>query len=155
MSEWSWLFSRPHGRGVLAADGQFAFNVVGTSFHQLALEYLSGKRTPNGVHRYYAAVLMPQPNNPHDRKAVAVMIHDLEVGHLERDVAPDFLRALRRRSFADAACEALIVGGWNRGGHDWGYFGVRLNISTPFKIDSAAEWQRRRGSAQPDLKSFP
>jgi hypothetical protein len=138
----NWLFSRPHERGVLAGDGEFAFHVVGTSLHQATLEYLFG-RTSTGVHRYCGALLTPQPNNPHDRKAVAVMIYDLEVGHLERDVAPDFLRALRKGGFADAACEALILGGWQRGGHDWGDFSVRLNAHTPFSISSVRKWQQR------------
>jgi hypothetical protein len=118
---------------VLAGDGEFASHIVGTSLHQATLEYLFG-RTSVGVHRYCAALLTPQPNNPHDRKAVAVMIYELEVGHLERDVAPDFLRALCKGGFADAACEALILGGWKRSGHDWGDFSVRLNASTPFRI---------------------
>jgi hypothetical protein len=127
---------------VLAGDGEFAFHIVATSLHQATLEYLFG-RTSTGVHRYGAALLTPQPNNPHDRKAVAVMIYELEVGHLERDVAPDFLRALRKGGFADAACEALILGGWERGGHDWGDFSVRLNARTPFTIYSIMEWQQR------------
>ena len=119
MGFWTWLTGRPRERGVLIGDNEFAFHVVGTSFHQTALEDLCGKRTPEGVHHYCAALLTPQPNNPHDRHAVAVTIRGIEVGHLERDVAPDFLAALRHGSFADAASEALIVGGWDRGGHDW------------------------------------
>lgn len=142
MSLWNWPFSRPRERGVLAGDGKFACHVVGTSLHQATLEYLFS-RTSTGLHRYCAALLTPQPNNPHDRKAVAVMIFDLEVGHLERDVAPDFLRALRKGGFADAACEALILGGWERGGHDWGDFNVRLNARTPFSIYPVGEWQQR------------
>ena len=142
------------GTSFLAGDEEFAFHVSGTSFHQQALEELCGRRTPSGVHHYTAALLTPQLSNPHDRKAVAVTIHGLEVGHLERDVAPDFLRALREGDFADAASEALIVGGWDRGGHDWGYFDVRLNTLLPFNINSAADWHRSSNELSKALPTF-
>jgi hypothetical protein len=142
MWPWRW-FRRPEARGFLTGDGEFTFPVVGTSFHQTTLEFLFGKSTPEGRHRYSAALLTPQPNNPKDRKAVAVIAHGLEVGYLEREVAPDFLRALRRGGFADAGCESKIVGSWNSIGHDWGYVGIRLNTNMPFIIHSAAEWHLR------------
>jgi hypothetical protein len=148
MGFWRWLTGRPRERGLLVGDNEFAFNVVGTSFHQTALEGLCGKRTRQGVHYYCAALLTPQPDNPHDHHAVAVTIHGIEVGHLERDVAPDFLAALRRGGFADAASEALVVGGWDCGGHDWGYFGVRLNAFMPFECVTAEVFERRRYAHQ-------
>ena len=144
MSVWSRLFGRPHERGVLAGDGEFAFHVVGTSLHQEALEYLCGRRTPSGVRHYCAALLQPRQNHADDPIAVAVIIDDLEVGQLEQDVAPDFLKVLSKGRFAEAVCEALIVGGWDRGGHDWGYYLVRLNTCMPFNIYSMVEWQQRR-----------
>jgi hypothetical protein len=151
---WRW-FRRPKARGFLTGDGQFTFPVVGTSFHQTTLEFLFGKCTPEGRHRYAAALLTPQPDNPRNRKAVAVIIHGLEVGFLEREVALDFLRALHNGGFADAGCEALIVGGWNSIGHDWGYVGIRLNTNMPFSIHSAAEWhQRTHRSSEPALPTF-
>jgi len=148
MGFWSWLTGRPPERGVLIGDNGFALHVVGTSWHQAALVDLFGERTPQGVHHYCAALLTPQPDNPHDRHAVAVTIHGIEVGHMERDVAPDFLAGLRRGGFADAASEAIIVGGWDRGGHDWGYFGVRLNAFMPFECVTAEVYEQRRHAHQ-------
>lgn len=130
-----------HGRGVLAGDGAFEFHVVGTSHHQAAIQGMCGGRTPEGVHHYCAALLAPQPNNPYDRHAVVVTIYGIEVGFLDREEAREFGGVLRSSGFADAACEALIVGGWDRGGHDWGYYGVRLNAILPFSLYSADEWR--------------
>ncbi len=104
----------------------------------------AGGRTRQSVHHYCAALLSPQPRNPYDHHAVAVTIYGLEVGHLDRELARDFGKALNDARFADAACEALIVGGWDRGGHDKGYFGVRLNAYTPFSLYPAREWHSRR-----------
>jgi hypothetical protein len=73
-----------------------------------------------------------------------VTIYGLEVGHLDRELARDFGHALNEARFADAACEALIVGGWYRGDGDQGYFGVRLNAYTPFSLYPASEWHGRR-----------
>jgi HIRAN domain len=142
MGLWRWLFG-PKERGVVAGDDEFQFHVVGSSYHQTTLEDICGGRTREGVHRYCAALLSPQPDNRYDRHAIAVMIHGQEVGFLDREDARDFGRILHQAGFADAACEALIVGGWYRGGHDWGYFGVRLNACLPFNVYTAREWSHR------------
>jgi hypothetical protein len=144
MGLWSRLFRARAERGVIAGDGEFRFHVVGTSHHQRALETLCGERTPTGVHYYCAALVAPQPNKPFDRRAAAVTIHRVEVGCLERDVAPEFLKALRHEGCADAVCKALIIGGWDRGGHDWGYYGVRLDACMPFSIVTATAWREQR-----------
>lgn len=140
-----WIVGRQRGRGVIGGDDEFEFPVVGTLRHQAVLEGICNGRAREGVHRFCAALLTPQPTNPHDRHAVVVTIQGREVGHLSREDASDFLRALRQGGYADAACEALIVGGWDRGRGDQGNFGVRLNACLPFRLYSAKEWRRRRG----------
>jgi hypothetical protein len=148
-----WLFGRrADARGVVIGDGEFEFHVVGTSYHQEALLEMCGKRTRQGVHRYCAALLSPQPRNPYDRHAIAVTVHGIEIGHLDREDAREFGQVLRRGAFADAACEALIVGGWDRGGHDWGYFGVRLNACLPFDMCSVEDWHAHRRHPSSGLK---
>jgi hypothetical protein len=142
----SWLWpqpQRPQGRGVLVGDGQFGFRVVGTSFHQDQLEAIAGARTRAGYHRFCGALLTPQPGNRYDRRAVAVIIHDIEVGYLDRGSAREFGKALTVSGFADIACEAEIVGGWVRGADDWGYVGVRLNACLPFNIVPARQYLPR------------
>jgi hypothetical protein len=131
-----WLFGDPRGRGTLVGDGKFGFHVVGTLPHQDDISKMCGGKTHKGIHRECNAVLAPEPSNPYDRRAVAVVVHGVRVGHLDRVAARDFQRALRASGFADVAGEAMIVGGWDRGA-DQGFFGLRLNACLPFKIEAA------------------
>jgi len=100
-------------------------------------------RRRDGTHHYCGALLASPSTSRHERHAVAVMAYGIEVGLLDPENASDFLRALRKGRYTDAACEALIVGGWDRGGHDRGTFGVRLNAQMPLKLFPAKEWHPR------------
>jgi PH (Pleckstrin Homology) domain-containing protein len=136
----------PASRGVAAViigDGKYGFPVVGESHHEAALEQLAGGRTEHGVHVSCAALLMPQPDNPYDPDAVAVFIRAQEVGYLARNVTGEFLRALTVGGYDRAACEAVIIGSWDRGAGDRGNFGVRLNACRPFRLEAAENWARR------------
>jgi hypothetical protein len=131
------------GVAAIIGDGKFGFPVVGESHHEAVLEQLAGGRTEEGVHVSCAALLLPQPDNPYDPDAVAVFIRGEEVGFLARNVAPEFLQALRAGGYDRAASEAIIVGGWDRGRGDRGNFGVRLNACRPFRLEAAENWARR------------
>jgi hypothetical protein len=133
-----------NGAAVIIGDGKFGFPVVGEEHHQDILEALAGGRRENSAHVAVPALLLPQPDNPYDPDAVAVFMRGHEVGHLARNVAPEFLRALHAGGYDRAACEAMIVGGWDRGAADHGNFGVRLNACRPFRLESAAAWARRK-----------
>ena len=136
------IFGGTSARGVVAGDGEFNFHVVGTLHHQTELEMICGGHHRASAHQYCAALLAPE-FNVHDRHAVAVVIRERQVGHLSREDAREFREALHGSRYADAACEAMIVGGWDRGGNNKGYFGVRLNARLPFRIYPAKEWHRR------------
>jgi hypothetical protein len=154
MGLFRWIIgSRLHRRGVVAGDGKYGFLVVGTLKHQATIENLCGGKRREGVHRYCAALLQPQPWNPWDRRAVVVYIHNYEVGHLDREDASDLIKALRWRRFADAVCEAEIVGGGTRGHGGTEYFAVRLNASMPFRLYSAQQWERRRARTKSSPRS--
>jgi len=130
----------------------FEYRVVGTLRHQLALEVICGGRTHYGVHCYCAALITPQDANPYDHRAVAVSIRGTPVGYLARDVVREFRQALRVGGFADVACEAMIVGGWDRG-DDFGFFGVRLNARMPFRLVGGDKyWSRGRVAAAAALE---
>jgi len=132
-------------RGALLGDGEFAFNIVGESHYQKEIASIVGGKTREGHKDYCAAVLSPEPTNPHDRKAVVVTIHNRTVGYLSRDDCDDFKRALERAGFTAAACEALICGGWLRSDNDQGDFGVKLNAVLPFRIVGPREyWAQKR-----------
>jgi Bacterial PH domain len=134
-----------NGAAVIIGDGKFGFPVVAEEHHQDILEALAGGRRESSASVAVPALLLPQPNNPYDPDAVAVFMRGHEVGYPARNVAPEFLRALQIGGYDRAACEAMIVGGWDRGGADHGYFGVRLNACRPFRLESAAAWARRKG----------
>ncbi|MDH4366146.1 MAG: bifunctional DNA primase/polymerase [Acidimicrobiia bacterium] len=105
--------------------------VVGESRYQDDLLRLTGgRRHYGGVRVSTIAQLVPEGDNRHDAGAVAVRINGLIVGHLGRLDA----RRLRplidriRAEHGQATCWAEIVGGWDRGAGDVGYFGVRLEL---------------------------
>ncbi|MGH6875935.1 MAG: hypothetical protein ACREHV_01010 [Rhizomicrobium sp.] len=135
---------RALGTGAIAGDGKFRFPVVGESHHQEALERIAGGRTKEGVNHYCAALVTPQPDNPYDPGAVAVYLRGVEVGFLDRNVAPEFAAALAAGGFASAAAQAVIVGGWDGGRNDKGLFGVYLDAFRPFRLESAEKWAARR-----------
>jgi hypothetical protein len=126
------IFGITPARGVVFGDDEFEFHVVGTLHHQTELEAICGGHHRTSAHQYCAALLVPE-FNVHDRHAIAVVIRGKQVGHLGREDAHEFREALHRDRFADAACEAMIVGGWDRGGKNKGFFGVRLNACLPFR----------------------
>jgi hypothetical protein len=138
------LLVPPRGRGVLLGDEAFQFLVVGTLQHQAELEKIAGSR--NHLLRC-AALLTPQLTNPYDPEGIAVTIHRQEVGFLPWMDGRDFRHALHMAGYAEAACEAEIVGKRDSGDGEWEYVGVRLNACLPFTIMSADDWFLKR--AQP------
>jgi hypothetical protein len=146
MNIWPFSCQRVVGRGVLVGDGAFAFPIVGESRYQRELETICGGKTKNGARDRHAALLVPEPANPYDKHAVSVRILDRTVGYLSRDVAPEFLRAMRTNGYETIVSEAIIVGGWHRRGEDDGYFGVRLNAAMPFAFVSAEEYFQQASS---------
>jgi len=133
-----------HGRGrgmltgaLIRGDGSYRCIVVGESFHQADLERIAGGRTERGANFECAGVLCPEPHNPYDRNAVCVLIDGCKVGHLPRDIAPEFRAALAAGGYAMAACKARIVGGWYRSSDDSGSFGVKLDAIIPFELEAA------------------
>lgn len=114
--------------------GEFEFEVVGESHHQDALRHLAGDHGTVSADAEYEAVLVPQDDNPHDNKAVAVYLRGLHVGHLSRDDARSFRRRLGQMKLTGqvTACDALIVGGWvDRIGKRM-HYGVQLDLK-PFE----------------------
>ena len=62
--------------------------VVGESFYREALRSLFPRQlTDGGQERLVRAALMPDPTNPHDRKAIKVVIEGQHVGHLAKEDA--------------------------------------------------------------------
>lgn len=110
--------------------------VAGEAHYQEALEAICGPRTEGGYEEYEAAVLEPEPDNPHDSNAVRVMIAGRQVGYLMREDAPKYLARLERLGVSGGAvrCNAVIRGGWYRSRSDQGQFGVSLDLPFPVQL---------------------
>lgn len=121
---------REPSAGTIKGRGDFECQVVGESHYQRALEQIAGKRTDESAELACTAHLIPEPENKHDRNAIRVDIAGLTVGYLSRDDAEELGERLRAQGLHGkvVAANALIVGGWDRGGRDVGHFGVRLDI---------------------------
>jgi hypothetical protein len=105
------------GSAILYA-GREQLEVVGESFHQSNLE-----RTVRKHGRSVEAILMPEPHNEYDANAVAILVDDLIVGHLPREVAANYQGAITQlmsRTGKSVAVTGEIVGG------DPGHFGIWL-----------------------------
>lgn len=104
-------------------------NVAGESHCQEALRELTGAGPDEEVRQDAEAVLVPEPDNPHDPNAVRVEIDGHLVGYLPRAEAVAYgptIRAVEARG-RSAACEATIAG---RGGAT-SVLGVFLRLPDP------------------------
>ncbi len=140
MGLFSWLFGSDKGSSsvtmqvadITNGPGTYSIDVVGESHYQEALESVCGGRTEDSQRLKVEAFLVPEDENPHDPKAVCVYIQEQTVGHLERETARSFREQMAKIGASRRAvkCDAIIVGGWDRGGGDRGYFGVKLDLPT-------------------------
>lgn len=63
-------------------------DVVGETFHADAIRSLFPRAIPEGGQELFLrAVLLPDPENPHDRNAVKVLISGQQIGHLSQEDA--------------------------------------------------------------------
>ena len=127
------------GMAIIIGDGQFGLKAVGTAEHQDELAQIAGGRTEEGADHVCGALLIPDPKNPYDPGAVAVVIASHVVGYLANNTAPSLKQALRAGGFIAAGCAARIVGGRERADGDKGDFGVRLDASQPFNLRPIAK----------------
>jgi len=102
------------GGGIVATvtvtTGHHGFvQVVGESHYQDSLRALAVKFGSAGV---FTARLVPEPDNPHDTNAVAVVIDDPEgdrVGYLPRPIAQSYQQRLLHHA-ATVTCPARLTG---------------------------------------------
>ncbi|MEX1253942.1 MAG: HIRAN domain-containing protein [Dehalococcoidia bacterium] len=117
--------------GDVPPGGRFRVEIVGEAHYQDVLARLAGPKTSHGVSIYKAAMLAPEPDNPHDAKAVAVRIDGLTVGYLSREQAATFHSVMAGEKWAAqpfGPVRGWIHGGWKRPG-DEGHYGVTLFLS--------------------------
>lgn len=68
----------------LEGDDSYSFDIVGESYYQDELKWIAGPKQEKGKALECEALIMHEPDNPHDRNACAVIIDDRKVGHLSR-----------------------------------------------------------------------
>ncbi len=110
-------------------EGDFSFEIVGESYYQDALGSIAGPKTEDSKEVFCEAILVCEPDNPHDSNAIAVFISDKKVGHLSRIDALAYRKSMAKR-FKDVPLvkvDAVIVGGWLRDDSE-GSFGVKLDL---------------------------
>lgn len=114
--------------------GEYEFEVVGESFYQPALRALAGDHGDDAANLETTAVVVPDDNNPHDNKAVKVLIDGHHVGHLSRDDARSYRRRLaaKKQGMVAAQCGALVMGGFIGRDGERASYGVRLDMK-PFE----------------------
>jgi hypothetical protein len=112
--------------------GWHGLKVVGETHddRQTILETLAGGKTEEACSIRVLAELRPEPENPFDPNAVAVLVEGNQVAYLARADAAKMSKTIQELG-ADGkpvTCAALIRGGWKRPGGDEGNFGVTLLI---------------------------
>lgn len=120
----------PLGLVELAPAIDEPFDIVGESKFQTEIESIAGPKTVDGANVQIPAFLMPEPENPFDPNAVAIVIADKTVGYLSRDDNEEFLEFLKDTGASGAFCGGIIEGGWKNSRSE-GHFCVRLDIEWP------------------------
>lgn len=131
-------FTRKYGRGSkydtavgsIEGPGRFDFDIVGESNYQPALKRIAGPKTEDSKRHPCVATLVLEDENPHDSMAVRVDIDGETVGYMDRRMARQYRKELTRQGIKGhrLRAQALIVGGWKRGGDDQGHYGVKLDL---------------------------
>jgi len=123
-------------------EGHDTLEVVGESHYQDDLWRLAGGFSTERIRCAVIAVLIPEPDNPHDSNAVKVLIDGYLVGYLSREDALVYLPGLRRliAFHGQIALRGVIVGGGPRDDglgmlgvfldHDPANFGLRRSQTT-------------------------
>ena len=137
---------------VLAPGGEIA-ELVGTAPYQESLEEIAGGKPESAPELEKWAHLVPEPDNPWDRNAVAVYIDARKIGYLPRESSAAYaalLTQLWADSRARAVCRAVVAGGSYKVTTPAGsvaevddeQFGVKLALAAPQHFDVTRELKR-------------
>ncbi len=97
----------------IEGDGHYDLEVVGESHYQRHLKVLTERYSKKGGDRELIVKLHYENINPHDKKAIRVVIDGGTVGYLSRKDARLFRKRIERLGFEGLviSCNAEIVGG--------------------------------------------
>jgi hypothetical protein len=142
-------------------DGDEDLEVVGESNYQDDLWALCGGSLGDRVRCDTVAVLVPEPDNPHDANAISVRIEGKVVGYLSRQIAATYvvgLTAVMARSGAHMALRGVIVGGGHYAdgpgrlgvwlSHDPADFGIARTRPVSARVYGVSEGTMRTGFSE-------
>ena len=111
-------------------DGHFDLEVVGESHYQRHLRFLSERYEKKIGDRELVAKLHYENTNPHDKKAIRVVIDGGTVGYLTRKDARLFRKRIEkvRPDGLIVSCDAEIIGGKRVGFFKKTKFSVWLDL---------------------------
>jgi hypothetical protein len=126
---------------LLAPAGDIV-DAVGTATYQEALGLIADARPDASLHVEKWAHLIPEPENPWDRNAVAVYVDGRKVGYLPREHTAAYASLLGQiwtNYHGRAVCRAVVGGGLNEVTSQVGtttpvdeaQYGVKLALATP------------------------
>jgi len=131
-----WLLPEDADVAMNEGPGTFAYDIVGESYHLDALQEIvteEGLDLDQPGELACQALLLCEPDNPHDPNAVAVVISLRRVGHIPRDDAAELAPKLRKLANSRVAggrggqvlCVQARIG-WQQRSR----IGVRLDLDT-------------------------
>jgi HIRAN domain len=121
----------------IVLEGDELIRVVGTSHYQDAMLELAPREADEAIRVEKVAVLVPEPDNPHDPNAIAVHIDGRLVGYLSREENVRWKDVVADNEIAG---EAMIAG---KGGTTG--LGVFLRLPTPTEARAQVGlWKRGR-----------
>ena len=110
--------SQPSAQGTTVSahlyTGDEDLEIVGEANYQEALWAICRGAVGDRIRHRIVAVVVPEPQNPHDENAISIQIDGQLVGYLAHDVAVRYgpgLKDLMTRSGGYVALEGVIVGG--------------------------------------------
>jgi hypothetical protein len=108
-----------------------SIEIVGESFYDAAIAQIAGPKSERGVSHWTTAELVPEPTNRQDKQAVMVFVEGRHVGHLYREAAPGFHRAMAEAGFPGAALvgfKARIHAGFRLEDGTFANYSIRLYL---------------------------
>lgn len=131
-------------------DKIFEIDIVGESHYQEALEMICGGYTEEGHKLQIVAELIYEDENEYDNKAIRIDIKGDTVGYLSREDARLYRKRMKELGYEGntVGCQAIIIGGWDRGGNDKGSFGVKLYFPKTFYW-GRGKWVTQNGETIP------
>jgi hypothetical protein len=141
--------------------GDEDLEVVGEASYQDALWSLCGGSPGDRIRQNIVAILIPEPENPHDANAISVHIAGNLVGYLPRHIAARYISGLRQlmsRSGVHVALHGVIVGGgYHNDGpgrlgvwltHDPADFGIAPTRPSPRQASNSVDATIRTGFSE-------